>query len=492
MSKPSFCLVSLYNFEAMGLRSIHSILRKNGFTVKMIFLKDYETIRVQHETGSLDLISEVETQLFKETVVSMNPDFLGFSLVSTYVEFVQGLMEGLKLNWNGKVILGGIQPTLNPEESIEFADIICRGEGELPILNLANCTAEGKDILSLKNFWFKLQDGQIIENSIDYRTSNLDQYPVPELPSDDCFVIDNDTVNQEDPYTTNTRYGIMAFRGCPYSCSYCSNSGLHRLYSGESASSRLRGRSVDHVIEELARVKKVLPKVSRINFYDEVFIPPPSWLDEFCSRYKQEINLPFYCMFHPGAENEDLVMKLKEAGLEGIWLGIQSGSERIRREVLFRKYSNETALKTAGIFYKHGVSIRYDFILDNPFEAWEDKIQTIEILTQLPTPYTANFFSLVYFPNTDLTMMALEKGFISEEHIEGNSQKSFDNWTIRMGIDDFTKSKEDIFINHLAFFIAKHAEKGTIPIEHVNRMIRNFEQLQSYTEIRDEVAQIQM
>ncbi len=481
MGKPAFCLVSLYNFEAMGLRSIHATLRENGLEAKLVFLKNDTRSRIQQLTSSPALISEREIDLFKELILRLKPDILGFSLVSSYVPMVKGIIKQIRPYFEGKILLGGIHPTLQPEESIQFSDMICRGEGELPMLDLASSLTEGRDIYRLQNFWLKATNGQVIKNKIRERTVNLDQNPIPIFLDEDCYIIDNDTIAHEDPYYKNTRYGIMAFRGCPFKCSFCSNSYLAKLYSKEAGWNKLRGRSVDHVLEELIYVKRTLPKVERINFYDEVFVPLRPWLDKFCGEYKSLIGLPFYCDFFPGVEKEDTIVKLREAGLDGIWLGVQSGSERIRREVLFRNYSNDTVLKAAHLFIKHGVSVRYDFILDNPFESWDDKMQTIELMMQLPTPYNANLFSLAYFPSTDITKMALEKCYITDSEIEGRGTKSFSNWIIRL--DDFSKASQDIFMNYLAVFITIHAVRGHIPTDIVYRLISEFNESKDYTKI---------
>jgi len=465
----------------MGLRSIHATLRENGFEAKLVFLKRDTRSKIQHLTCSPDLVSEREFDLFKELILRLRPDILGFSLVSAHVPMVKGIIKQIRPYFRGKILLGGIHPTLQPEESIQFSDMICRGEGELPMLDLASSLTEGRDIYRLQNFWFKATKGQTIKNEIRERTVDLDQNPIPIFLHEDCYIIDNNTIAHKDPYYENTRYGIMAFRGCPFKCSFCSNSYLAKLYSKEAVRNKLRSRSVDHVLEELIYVKRTLPKVERINFYDEVFVPPRPWLDKFCGEYKSLIGLPFYCEFFPGVEREDAIVKLKEAGLNGTWLGVQSGSERLRREILFRNYSNDTVLKAAHLFMKHGVDVRYDFILDNPFESWDDKIQTIQLMMQLPTPYTANLFSLAYFPNTDITNMALEKGYITDSEIEGRGTKSFSNWAIRL--DDFTKACQDIFMDYLVVFITTHAVRGHIPTDKVYRLISDFEEKKDYTKI---------
>jgi radical SAM superfamily enzyme YgiQ (UPF0313 family) len=463
----------------MGLRSIHAILKENGFDTKMVFLKSDPRNRLQQLTSSPPSISKQEIEIFKQLISLLKPDIIGFSLVSSHAPMVREIIKQIRPYFCGKILLGGIHPTLQPEDSIQFSDIICRGEGELPMLELATFHLHKNETM-IPNFWFKI-NGQVIKNEIRERTTDLDQFPIPTYSNDDCYIIDNDTITHEDPYFKNTRYGIMAFRGCPFKCSFCSNSYLAKLYSKEPARNKLRGRSVEHIIKELVYVKKTLPNIKRINFYDEVFVPSQEWLDEFCREYKSKIGLPFYCEFYPGVEKEDTITKLKDAGLSGGWLGVQSGSERLRREIFFRNYSNDVVLKAARLFMKYGISIRYDFIMNNPFESWHDKIQTIDLMVRLPVPYSANLFSLAYFPNTEITSMALEKGYITNAEIEGHEAKSFSNWSIRL--DDLDKPNEDIFFNYLAVFITTHAEEGNIPVDDVHRLISDFIDTKDYTKV---------
>jgi len=189
---------------------------------------------------------------------------------------------------------------------------------------------------------------------------------------------------------------------------------MHELYPTWN---KTRFRNIDRVIDELKLVKEKLSKVQRINFYDEVFIPG-KWINEFVSKYKKEVALPFYCMFYPGTCNEETAEKLVEAGLIGVWMGVQSGSERERKKVFKRYYTNSTLQNQIRIFRKCGISIKYDFIFDSPFATEDDFIETIKLIRGLPKPFLINMFSLKYFPNTEITEMAFEAGLIQKTNDE--------------------------------------------------------------------------
>lgn len=369
-------LVSFFNTEAYGLRILHSILTKQGYDVSMLF------------------INEDNEKLISTALHRINPRILGISLVSQNFALYKKLYNTIRGAGTYRIVLGGWQPSLNPECCKDYCDIICQGEGEQSIIDIAKDVKDDE----LKRIYF---------NNL---LKNID-YPLFPFDSIQSYVIENGELKHEEPYFRNNRYGTMVGRGCPYRCTYCSNSYMCNMYPNWS---KIRYRAINHVIQELIIVKKNLRQVERINFYDEVFLPKKEWIKDFCIRYNQYVNLPFYCMFYPGTCNEDTAKLLSETGLKGVWLGIQSGSERVRKEIFKRYYTNETIFKQVDIFHKYNISVKYDVIFDNPFETAEETEETISLMSKLPQPLSMNMFSLKFFPNTEITKVALQKGIIKQ------------------------------------------------------------------------------
>ena len=404
-------LISLYNDEAYGLRILHSILSKEGYNVKMLFLKINEKTIIE----GINKVSNLEIELLKECIWKFSPHVIGFSLVSSNFNLYKKIYEQIRPMGIFTIIVGGWQASLNPEETIKYCDILYRGEGESGVNQLIESICYGHSPLFLKNIWINSDIG-IFKRKINSLITNFDNIPFPLLDNSNSAYIENNKLTYQDPYFENSRYGTMIGRGCPYQCSYCSNSYMKILYP--EGWNDIRYRSIDSVIEELNIVKSRLPNIKRINFYDEVFKLPIKKHKEFCSKYKEFIKLPFYSMFYPGMISDTMIKDLKETGLEGVWIGIQSGSERIRKEVFKRFYSNEQIQNEANILHRYNISVRYDFIMDNPFETEEEFKESIELMKDLPKPFSVNLFSLKFFPNTEITQMALEKGLITKEELD--------------------------------------------------------------------------
>jgi len=328
------------------------------------------------------------------------------------------------------VIWGGVHPTIRPEESIQYADIICIGDGEETMVELAGAIAERRDYSRIDNLWCRT-DEIITRNPLRLLHRNLDSYPSPDYSLDDHHLMVNDTVEPMSPallesalkhgtvseYLKKIGYQTMTGRGCPHKCTYCINDSIKKLYSGQSY---LRWRSTEHVMNELIRVKKQMPFVDFIWISDDAFFARPTReIEEFCSEYKSKIGLPFSCLASPLTVSEEKMRLLTDAGLIYMQMGIQSGSSKIQELFNRKKQSNKTVLKAAGIintFKEKMYPPSYDFILDVPYETLQDKIDSLKLIAQLPKPFKLQPFSLVLYPGTKLFQMAKDDGFISDEH----------------------------------------------------------------------------
>ena len=418
------CLISLYSSSSIGLRYLASTLRRAGFNVSMVFFKEKNIA-----LDLMELPTEKEYDRLIDLIKDIDPDIIGMGVRSSFFKIASEITHRVQKKIWKPVIWGGTHATVAPEQSIQVADMVCLGEGEHVLLDLAQKLSQNQDISNIQNLWAKAS-GQIVKNPIRDLFQNVDSLPFPDYVNENKYFIENQEISYGDPGLLAFNLDIMTSRGCPYHCSYCSNSLFHKLYKGKGRI--VRQRSVQNVLDEIRTHKKLFPKLKRIDFIDEVFSWDREWVEEFVEHYKKDIRLPFHCMQHPNTTDKGIMKMLKDAGLERVEIGIQTGSERVRRKVFKRPVSDENLIKTSQIMRDLRIVPFYDVIVDNPFETSEDKKQGLDLLLKMSRPFYMHMFSLIYFPNTMLTQKALEAKLITEDQVEGNVTQSFDQMYVSL------------------------------------------------------------
>jgi len=418
-------LISPYpDITSFGLRTISAYLKENGYTTQIIFLPDpYGDDLIYGENRYNDRVLDEAVSLCKKS------DLIGISLMTNFFDGAVQITKKIKDSLDIPVIWGGVHPTIRPEESLQYADIVCVGDGEEALLELAAKMANGDDYSNTANLWFK-SNGRIIKNPLRPLPKSLDIYPFPDYSLEDHHILfdgyikpltfeltqlclERGTVSA---YLNNTGYQTMTGRGCPHKCTYCINDAIKNLYHGQNY---LRWRSTIHVMRELLWVKKHMPYVGYIWISDDAFLGRSiKNIREFCIEYKKKIGLPFSVLASPLTVTEEKMELLVDAGLIYVQMGIQSGSKKIQELFNRKSMSNERMMKAIRIINKYKDKMyppSYDFILDTPYETDKDEIESLRLISKIPKPYRLQPFALVLYPGTKLHKMAKDDGFITDE-----------------------------------------------------------------------------
>ena len=349
-------------------------------------------------------VTEKELELLRNLLKEKNPDVVGISLSSSYLPIADIITTMIKKDFDSIVLWGGAGPSTDPEKMIPFCDVVAIGEAEYAIVELVTKIAKKEDYTKISNLWVKKREG-IVKNTTNPLILDLDTLPFPDFSYETKFLIKNNTLTRECKEINNFPgvYTIMTARGCPFSCSFCINDYYRKLYKGEKY---VRRRSVNNVIEELLEAKKQLD-INYVTFYDEVFTFDKKWIKEFTEKYAQKIGLPFWCNIYPTLVDEEIIAWLKNAGVESVTLGIQSGSEQIVKELYTRDVPNTKILAAAELLHKYKIRYYVDIITESPFETEEDCRKTLDLLLALPRPFTiATLSKLSLFENTYVSELA--------------------------------------------------------------------------------------
>lgn len=365
--------------EPLGMMHISALLKQHGHTCEALDL-----------AGGEDLVTAVRGH---------DPQLLAFSAVTGPHRRLVHASREIKKKINVLSIFGGPHPSYFPEMLEEDGvDIICRGEGEYPMLELVDAIESGRDFTGIHNLWIK-RDGQVNRNPPRPFMHDLDSLPWPDRELFDEF----SKLHVED-----TRY-FMGGRGCPYNCSFCFNHLARKLADGRY----VRWRSAENLVGELKAVKERYG-MRFVNFQDDTFVLKMDWLEEFCARYREEIGLPFLCHVRADLVTDRMSQLLADAGCVHVGMGLESGNDHLRNIVLNKNVSREQLINACRFLKAHGITISTQNMFGLPYETIDTVLDTIE-LNIACRPERTNLFFYVPYPRTQLAQLAIDEGFLRVE-----------------------------------------------------------------------------
>lgn len=367
----------------LGIGYISSYLKKRGHECELVDYTwggDFEdTVRKVRETGV---------------------KVVGFSVKSGEVNFCAALAKRLKEEFDVTILFGGVHASVDPENTIalENVDAITVGEGEEATAEFLDSLEKGTVDTSIPNMWFK-KDGKIIKNEVRMLNQHLDDMPFPDrdLFDTQLYIDKSGTVD------------VMSGRGCPYQCSYCVEPTYQNIFSGKGKF--VRYRSVDNLMDEIADLQRRF-KFSQINFVDDVFTIDIRWLRKFSAKYKKYFKIPYTCNARIEAMREESYQLLKDSGCFSLEMGIESGSERIRREVLERKMTNRKIIEAFDTAHKYGLKTMSFNMVGIPLETREDIKETIKLNRRIkPSSIQVSMFQP--YPGTGLYDLCKKNGWLN-------------------------------------------------------------------------------
>ena len=419
-------LISPYpDITAFGLRTISAHLRRHGHRTRLVFAPDPWGDDLRYG------VKRYEDHVFDElAALCRDADLVGITLMTNFFDGAVQITQRLKsAGVKAPVVWGGVHPTIRPEESLEHADVVCVGDGEDALLELADRIAAGQEYTATANLWFRTPGG-IVRNPVRPLIRDLDVYPIPDYSMEDHHVLSDGHIVPLDGAllrrflesgTVSRSLGMIGYqtmtgRGCPHKCTYCINDAIKTIYGAQNY---LRWRSTDHVLQELLWVREHLPYVGFIWISDDAFFARSlAALEEFCHAYKERIGLPFTCLASPLTVTEEKMARLVDAGLIYVQMGIQTGSAKIQELFNRTLMSNERVMQAIRIINSHKERMyppSYDFILDVPYETDQDVIESLRLIAGIPKPFRLQPFALVLYPGTKLHERATKDGLLADE-----------------------------------------------------------------------------
>lgn len=367
--------------------------------------------RLGHECQLYDLTVTPrgeDISSFKSKLESYEPDLLAVSCRSNEWTFTDELFRSVDTGRALKVF-GGPHATVAPEEVIEIADIVVLGEGEQTFEDLLQGIVGGNDISATPGCWGK-KGGQIVKNEMRNLISDLDTLPTPywELFDDTHY---RDSFVKERITGAKVVGSFEGSRGCPYACTYCTNDYVRNLYKGKGK--WRREKSPERIVEEIILFREKYG-LDFIYWVDEVMLTNMDRLKAFRDLYRAKVGVPFCFMERPENMTDEKVRVIKEAGAQIASIGIESGDEQLRKNLLNRRLSTEKIVSAFRASRKYGITSHAFTIIGFPHESDDSAKETFKLLKEA-RPDTAQ--TTIFYPlrKTKLYDIVVEEGLFNPD-----------------------------------------------------------------------------
>jgi len=364
--------------------------------------------RAGHSVSLLDCAKEgLGAAGFANTLAALQPRIIGIQFHSSDYPAITEMLPLVRRALPGAVVvLGGAHPTSDPENVLaEFplADYAFRGEAEQGFSILVS-RVMGKGAVpldSIPGLIHREAQGTVVNKGVLEEDLDALGFPAWDL-------MDPRTYGYA-PQAAFSRHfplaPISTMRGCPCHCSFCT--------VPEISGRKLRKRSVGHVIEEIKLLKRNFG-VREIHIIDDAFTSDRTRVMAFCDALiKEKLSISF--TFPNGVRldtlDREMLLRMKGAGLEFFSVGVESGSDRILKD-MHKGLTRALIEEKLSLVREAGLEVNAFFILGYPGETREDILSTIAFSKQLPIR-RAQFSLFKAYPGTPLSKRLLETGRIT-------------------------------------------------------------------------------
>ncbi len=425
---PNISLLSAYlKREAFQVRLFDTVFyktkEKTGDDVR------YETLQVKSANVAEYGVTRKDGDLigdFRKAVLEYEPDLVALSTIEATHPLGMSLLRSIS-DIEVEKIVGGIYTTISPDEVIneDCVDIICIAEGDNALIELCHRMRKGEDYSDIRNLWVK-KNGSVSRNEL---ATPVD---INKMPFQDWSIFDKKRLYKSMGGRVNITGCIELNRGCPYNCTYCCNAKLHELYENRF----YRERDVKNFVAEVVEKKEK---------YDlgYVYVAAESFLttreerfEEFIKLYG-DVKIPFWVQSRPEAIREERIVKLGSVGCEGLSVGVESGNEEYRRDVLNRRMSNDDIVRAFKVLSRHP-EIRNcaNSVIGFPDETRGHIFETIELIKRVqPRNVMVHIFNP--YRGTKLHDICVEKNYLSKDSLCGD-------YRMDVAIENPNLTKEEI------------------------------------------------
>jgi len=371
-------------------RPLPSWFSESEVELGLLYIASYLE-RAGHEVSLLDLqLSRQTDKSYRDHLSRGSWNVVGITAGTGYIDEAQRIVELAKAE-GALTVMGGHHPSALPQETLEACpeiDYIIHGEGELPMTELLDALENGRPVENIFNLGFRTH-GTVRVNPARPPIVDLDDMLFPAWHLVDLKKY-RPAMNN---YCIRPHANVLASRGCPYSCIFCSRTGSRH-------SRKYYSRSAENIVEELRYLESEYG-VRDIFFVDDTFTYDRDRLRRVCELLiKKKKRTYWSCYACPDEVTEESLRLMKRAGCFHIKYGFEVGTERMIK-AYGKSASLQQCVEAVRLTKKAGIEVFGGFIFGYPGETVEEMRQTLRFALML-SPDVAVFQSLVPFPGSSL------------------------------------------------------------------------------------------
>ncbi|HCA79470.1 MAG TPA: B12-binding domain-containing radical SAM protein [Bacteroidetes bacterium] len=269
------------------------------------------------------------------------------------------------------VVLGGPEPPSYLDEYLSSgADVVVIGEGEVTLLELVRHLSERgtRDLAGIQGIAFRDEEGRVVTTAPRMLIQDLDALPLPDREAISVQAYQSAWKNHHG----QSSISLITARGCPYTCTWCS----HGVYGFSH-----RRRSPESVVREIERLQETY-RPDLLWIADDVFTINHGWLRRFREElHRRNIRIRFECISRADRLSEDVLSVMAELGCTRLWLGSESGSQKIL-DAMKRGVRVEEIRTMTAAAQRLGIDVGLFVMLGYEGETAKDIEATIEHLKQ--------------------------------------------------------------------------------------------------------------
>jgi anaerobic magnesium-protoporphyrin IX monomethyl ester cyclase len=346
-------------YPSLGLLTLGAYLRDHGIEVEVS-----------------DLTFDRDLRRVHRTLRSRRPDIVGVHTKTLTHD--RAVEIALAARSSGAfTVAGGPDSATRTREYLESGfDAVVPAEGEGPLLELAERVRDGTDPHGIPGL-VMARHGKVERALPRPFLRDLDALPLPAWDLIDM----EEYLGRWERQTGERRAAVLTSRGCPFDCSWCSKPTFGRTF---------RQQSPERVVAELRALKERY-RVDYVRFCDDVFGISRPWIDRLLTLLIEEpLDLRWECLARVDLLKPDLLHRMRAAGLERVYVGVESGSQKML-DLMNRGTRLGQVERTAEALRREGIRQFWFLMLGYPGETLEDIEATLKLFRRFsPEEYSVS------------------------------------------------------------------------------------------------------